>query len=80
MNRIIRSSLTIVTALLAAIAPVCSETPTPTRPHDRPNIIVIVADDLGYADMSAYDHAAADIRTPGLTAWRSAEPCLPRPT
>ena len=33
---------------------------------DRPNILVIVTDDQGYADVSAYSHAAPDISTPNM--------------
>ena len=32
----------------------------------RPNIIIIVVDDLGYADMSFLSHSPADIKTPGI--------------
>jgi len=32
----------------------------------KPNILIIVTDDQGYADLSAYAHAAADIQTPNL--------------
>ncbi|HZO53664.1 MAG TPA: sulfatase-like hydrolase/transferase, partial [Bryobacteraceae bacterium] len=32
----------------------------------RPNLLIIVTDDQGYADMSAYSHAAADVSTPHM--------------
>jgi arylsulfatase A-like enzyme len=32
----------------------------------RPNLLVIVTDDQGYADLSAYSHSAADIATPNM--------------
>ena len=32
----------------------------------RPNVLIIVTDDQGYADMSAYPHAAADVSTPNM--------------
>ena len=32
----------------------------------RPNILVIITDDQGYADLSAYPHAAKDVRTPHM--------------
>ncbi|MEX2264389.1 MAG: sulfatase-like hydrolase/transferase [Bryobacteraceae bacterium] len=32
----------------------------------RPNVLVIVTDDQGYADLSAYSHAAADVSTPSM--------------
>src|SRR5687767_4506258 len=46
--------------LLAIVA--CS--PQPQR-EDRPNVLLIVADDLGYADLGAY---GSDIRTPNIDA------------
>ena len=33
---------------------------------DRPNFLVIVTDDQGYADLSAYKHHAPDVRTPNM--------------
>src|SRR5688572_25610511 len=32
----------------------------------RPNVLIIITDDQGYADMSAYSHAAADVSTPNM--------------
>jgi len=32
----------------------------------RPNILVIVTDDQGYSDLSAYAHSAADVSTPNM--------------
>jgi len=32
----------------------------------KPNILVIVTDDQGYADLSAYDHSAPDVKTPNM--------------
>jgi len=32
----------------------------------RPNILIVITDDQGYADLSAYAHAAKDVRTPHM--------------
>ncbi|MBI9016388.1 MAG: sulfatase-like hydrolase/transferase [Phycisphaerae bacterium] len=36
------------------------------RSEDNPNILIIVTDDQGYADLSAYAHAADDVNTPNM--------------
>ena len=32
----------------------------------KPNILIIVVDDMGYADLSAYEHSAKDVHTPNM--------------
>jgi len=39
---------------------------TPQQQESGPNILVIITDDQGYADLSAFDHAANDIETPNM--------------
>lgn len=51
-------TLSILALCLSNSARVCAET------DDRPNIILILADDLGYGDLSCY--GAPDIRTPNI--------------
>jgi len=34
--------------------------------NERPNILIIVTDDQGYADLSAFPHHAPDIQTPNM--------------
>jgi arylsulfatase A len=51
-------TLSIVALCLSSSAGVCAET------DDHPNIILILADDLGYGDLSCY--GAPDICTPHI--------------
>lgn len=39
---------------------------SPEKSLEQPNILVIITDDQGYADLSAYEHAAEDIKTPNM--------------
>lgn len=74
--------------ILACLCGGCSESTTESSSKaardDRPNILLIVADDLGYADLGAY---GGDIRTPNidglaargmlLTQFHTAPMCAP---
>ena len=53
----------IVTALCALLGP--AEAWSATNSPPKPNLIVILTDDLGYADLGAQGHER-DVRTPNL--------------
>jgi arylsulfatase A len=54
-------------SLLAVLVLVLAAAPRPVaQPAPRPNVVVLVADDLGYGDLGAY--GSADAKTPHLDA------------
>lgn len=64
----IRSLVTLFVALVAFAASARAQTPvkTPAQPSPKPNIIHIVADDLGWKDVGF--NGCTDIKTPNLDA------------
>ncbi len=60
LNR--RSFLRLGSSALSLAVPGCSKRPSETI-RDRPNIVVIVADDMGYSDLGCY---GGEIETPSL--------------
>ncbi|MGA0608574.1 sulfatase-like hydrolase/transferase [Phenylobacterium sp. VNQ135] len=66
MKRISLAGALTAGALLTASAPLAGAPAATAQEPPRPNIIVIVADDLGYGDLSSY--GSKIIRTPNLDA------------
>ncbi|MFD1139527.1 sulfatase-like hydrolase/transferase [Larkinella insperata] len=52
------------TVLLLAIVGLSSTPPQPSAPGPKPNIVFIIADDLGWGDLSCY--GATDLKTPHI--------------
>lgn len=54
-------------ALLLALAPLSkSGIANDSNEQSKPNVLIIVTDDQGYADLSAYEHHAQDVHTPNM--------------
>lgn len=51
--------ITIILFMVALVSPASAQ-------QSQPNILFIVVDDQGYADLSAFPHAAKDIQTPNM--------------
>jgi arylsulfatase A-like enzyme len=49
--------------LLLIVATICNNAQAQLKKNDRPNILLIVADDLGYTDLGCY---GGDIKTPNI--------------
>ena len=63
-----KSSQITLTAVLAGFLAACGETapePDASGPEDRPNFLLILADDLGYTDLGAF---GGEIETPNIDA------------
>ena len=60
-NLLIRICLLLIAACLTIICPIYAKADS-----SCPNILVIVTDDQGYGDLSAFAHHASDIHTPNM--------------
>jgi arylsulfatase A len=61
--------------LLVAFVPLFFGTVQAAEEHGKPNIVLILADDLGHGSLNSYGAAEAHIRTPNID--RIAKDALP---
>jgi len=61
----------LVCVALNPLAEAQQPTPAEQSAPNKPNVLILIADDLGYADMGFSEHTPADIQTPGLDRLRS---------
>ena len=57
---------TIGLGLLASLASMAMEPATAQQPARKPNILVIMGDDVGYWNISAYNRGMMGYRTPNI--------------
>lgn len=62
-RKTVASAMTVIAALLTHLI---SAVPVVAKSVDRPNVVLILADDLGYGDLGCYGHPVA--KTPNLDA------------
>src|SRR5262249_20595996 len=60
------TSRCICSALLASLASVLVEPASAQQPPQKPNILVIMGDDIGYWNISAYNRGMMGYRTPNI--------------
>src|SRR5687768_7251331 len=66
MRRVFHGSVIVLALAAAAVGIGARQAPSPTPPAAaaRPNVVLIMSDDMGYADLSSF--GATDIRTPNI--------------
>ena len=62
IRQIFRASIFIVALVISAPATGARQAPPPAAA--RPNVVLIMSDDMGYGDLSSY--GASDIKTPNI--------------